>query len=374
MDRHSSVDWPVETELAAWAAIRCQRGEQFVRRAILEYSSMELVRATGQTWEKSMADFKLVEDFKRFPELRPLADRLSSCLEGISSEDTRYAIEQRFGDFLVWAESADSDGEAAPLSLPIEASMVTRYMMHLESRELSLASIRVHVSTISVVHRDLGLPNPTRDPLVKDMMSTLTRRHAGNYPRKARPLTEREIKRILGRLRRPRTREERQEPKLVPFRAALDKALLLTMIQAGLKWSEVAELRWRDITEQPDGTGRIRLPTKWDHPKEVNIAVTSKCVLALVMIKPDNFDDEDYVFDLSKYQVSRRLKRMCEEAGINPSEISGNTPRSTLVNSMHRRGAPIDVIQRQARLKHPVSVLSYLRVPAAEDSLQWLES
>ena len=321
-----------------------------------------------------MTNSRLIEEFKRLPELRSHADRLSQHLEGLSSEETRNAIQKRFGDFLRWAESADTDDEADDLSLPVEASMITRYMMHLESREFSLASIRGHVSVISTVHRALDLPNPTRDPLVKDMMSTLNRRHAGNYPRKARPLTEQEIKKVLRRLRRPRTRSERENPELVAGRAALDKALLLLMIQAGLRWSEAADLRWRDVTEQPDGSGRITLPTKWDHPTEIDVAVTSDCVLALINIKPQDPDEEAYAFDLSKYQISRRLKRMCEEAGINPSEISGNTPRSTLVNNMYRRGAPIDVIQRQARLKHPSAVLSYLKAPSAEETLQWLGS
>ena len=68
-------------------------------------------------------------------------------------------------------------------------------------------------------------------------------------------------------------------------------------------------------------------------------------------IKPKDADEDSSVFRLSSSQVSRRLKRMCEEAGIDSKDISGFTPRATLSRVMNEKGVSTDDMRAQLRMK-----------------------
>ena len=49
-------------------------------------------------------------------------------------------------------------------------------------------------------------------------------------------------------------------------RAAFDKALLLTMVQAGLRRSEAEDLCWDDVGKADDGSGRVTHQAGQDRP------------------------------------------------------------------------------------------------------------
>ena len=118
-------------------------------------------------------------------------------------------------------------------------------------------------------------------------------------------------------------------------RAALDSALLLTMVEAGLRRGEAASLTWWDVSIRSSG------PRYADHPQSPPVYVrirpskseawrmfrlTEDCGQALRAIQPEGVDRRERVFGLSDSQIVRRLKAMCEAAGVNSANVSGNTP------------------------------------------------
>ena len=321
-----------------------------------------------------MDDFRLVKAFEDRPQLEPFAAGIAQYLSGRRSIKTALSIQERFEAFMTWAEQVGLEEGRLVLNLPAKPEDVVRFASSLDSRGMALSSIRSYVSAIGTVHRALGLHNPTSLPVVKDFIAHLSSKHADTRRRQARALTEKEIDLVLRNLDHPRRMRgggmERGE--ITSWRAGVDRALLLAMIQAGLRRTEAANLRWGDVRRHPDATGRLVIRSNTGNRREELVAVTRTCFRALVRIKPDYVDDEASVFSLSDSQIVRRLKTMCDEAGIDFTEVSGNTPRATLLSIMAANGAPIEMVQRQMRLNSPAIVARYVRQPDAGEPLKWL--
>ena len=196
---------------------------------------------------------------------------------------------------------------------------------------------------------------------------------------KASALSTDELKYVLESLRTARrTRGGRLETDTaVHQRAGMDRALLLTMMQAGLRRAEASRLAWGDIITAEDGTGRVQLPpiSPFSRTKIVDttiVAITKDCVEALDEIKSPGADDKTRIFKLSGSQISRRMKTMCAVAGIDAERISGNTPRATLARVLTERGASEALIHRQLRLRPSYTRSPYFIEPDAADILHWL--
>ena len=108
------------------------------------------------------------------------------------------------------------------------------------------------------------------------------------------------------------------------------KPCCLTMVEAGMRRSEAANLTWGEVREKEDGSGQVLLPVTWGGQNEVWVDITKECFEVLMYIKPEGVNDNFSVFNLSNSQIHRRLKRMCEEMGIDSTGISADTPRATL--------------------------------------------
>ena len=107
-------------------------------------------------------------------------------------------------------------------------------------------------------------------------------------------------------------------------------------------------------------------------PKYV-VAVNSDCVDALEIIRPEDPVDDLKVFSISPTQLIKRLKAMCEAAGIDSEHVNAHTPRESLIRIMVENGAPFDLIQRQARLRSSSStVQAFIRDHEAGEALDWM--
>ena len=120
-----------------------------------------------------------------------------------------------------------------------------------------MSTISTYVSAIGTMHTAADFSNPTASAEVKDVLSKLRQALVGDESHRARPLLETEIRSILSTVYTPRiTRGRRTETlKGARRRADVDKALLLTMIQAGMRRGDAVGLSWGDIREASDGSG-----------------------------------------------------------------------------------------------------------------------
>ena len=305
-----------------------------------------------------MSEMILVSEFEARPQLAPYASVLAEYLGSRQSARTSQAVQERYRAFIKWAEQMESTEGTQFLSMPVDPSHVVLYAQDMDGRGLAATTIQHYLSAIGTVHRVLGFYAPTNHPEVRAFLAGLRLRDVDRNIRQPEALSEDDVARILQSLHIPRKGRGRgmETRQAVADRARIDRALLLTMIEAGLRRTEVADLVWGDITTLPDGSGLVRVPPGRTGVAGVEVAIAEDCVQALFYIRPEGVDGGECVFGLSGSQINRRLKAMCTAAGIDSDNISSRTPRITMVTLMQARGAPIDMIHRQARL-HPQATL-----------------
>ena len=315
-----------------------------------------------------------VRIFADIPCLREYAPVIAKYVRGRGTEQSALALRDRFEAFENWAEEVESQEGRQILRMPVDASDLVSYAKALDERGMALSTISSYVSAIGTIHTAAGLYNPTADLAVKDILAELRATHANDELRRARSFSEADIEAILSSLHISRRTSARQteRPETAFRRAGVDKALLLTMIQAGMRRNEADRLLWGDIKEHEDGTGRLSLPTKQVAEGRAWVPITEDCLQALKNIMPNGADDGSRVFNLSGSQIARRLKRMCEEAGLDSTDINGHTPRATLFRLMVEKGAPVDMPQRQLRLKQRSVAQKYIDNLDDRGTLRWL--
>ena len=321
-----------------------------------------------------MARMRLVTEFENRPQLAFYAPVIAGYLSSRQSNKTSLSIQERFIAFLEWAERIEWEEGRPVLHLPVEPSDVARYILELDGRGLSLSTIRVYVSAIGTVHRALGLYGPGNHPLVKEALADLRDENADTQLRRAYALSEDDIGRVLRTLHLPRRgRGGRLETQEMAYRrSGVDRAILLTMIQAGLRCGEAANLRWMDVREYSDGSGRINIRSSRSGHDDELVPVTGYCLQVLMDIRPHGVEGDARLFELSGAQIARRLKSMCKAAGLDSEAVSGHTPRATLVRLMLERGAPPAMVQRQSRLRSATTLTPHIMGADTGEALNWL--
>ena len=316
-----------------------------------------------------------VNIFEEIPCLRPRAARMYKYMSSRRSEKSIRALYARFEDFAHWAREVELEAEReghprTVLQMPVEPWDLAAYARWLdEDQGLALSSISSYVSALGSLHVAAGYLNPTGSDAVKSVLAELRDKHASDELRRARALSGDELKSILDTLPTPRrTRGRRRErPQDARKRASVDRALLLSMIVAGMRRSEAADLTWSRVSKRRDGSGMILLPINWAEDSYLWVPISMECLEALMEIKPEGAKGNTRVFSLSGSQINRRLKRMCEEVGIDSTDISGHTPRATLRRLMAEEDFSDAVIEAQLRLKPPRRSAMYLHT---DDDMQ----
>ena len=159
------------------------------------------------------------------------------------------------------------------------------------------------------------------------------------------------------------------------MRGRLDIALASVMSDAGLRISEAAALRWRDVTDAEDGAGLVYIErSKTDQTGEgAYVVITPDTLIALKLFRQDTeaWMEDDPVFGLSMSQISRRVDSMARTAGLGEG-YSGDSGRVGLALRMTRRGAPLQAVQTHGRWKSPSMPARYTRSEKALEALEWL--
>ena len=154
-----------------------------------------------------------------------------------------------------------------------------------------------------------------------------------------------------------------------------DIALASVLSDAGLRISEAADLRWRDVFDAEDGAGLVYIErSKTDQAGEgAYVVITPDTLTALKLLREDTGaqSDSKSVFGLSMSQISRRVDSMARAAGLGEG-YSGHSGRVGLAIRMTRRGAPLQAVQTHGRWKSPSMPARYTRSEKALEALEWL--
>ena len=158
-------------------------------------------------------------------------------------------------------------------------------------------------------------------------------------------------------------------------RGWLDIALASVLSDAGLRISEVASLKWRDVLDAENGAGLVYIErSKTDQAGEgAYVVITPETLVALKLLRQDSeaWTDDESVFGLSMSQISRRVDSMARAAGLGEG-YSGHSGRVGLAIRMTRRGAPLQAVQTHGRWKSPSMPARYTRSEKALEALEWL--
>lgn len=309
--------------------------------------------------------------FEDRPRLRQYDPAIAEYLKNFTSANTTRLFRHRLETFIKWAEEVEREEDREMLRVPIEVSDVIKYARTLDERGLSYATVRAYVWAIGTVHNILKKYNPTADVSVKSVLAEFQAKQIAKQ-RRTYTFSRSVIEDIMDNLQRPRKlRHGAETLEMTRQRAAVDKAMLLTMLQGGMRRSETANLTWSDVIEEADGSGRLLLRTKRSSEDKTRVPITNSCLRTLLAIRPEFFDDDSPVFGMSESQINKRVKRMCEEAGIDPKTVSAHTLRASLARLMLETGAPVGMIEQH--LRHQPPLLMYSANQRESETLQWLE-
>ena len=125
-------------------------------------------------------------------------------------------------------------------------------------------------------HRDAGHASPCAHPGVRNIIAGHARRQ-GVAPRQAQPIDRTAAQAIAATAARPRAGRGGTETRpQAARRAALDVALVYVMRDGLLRRSEAAALRWADLENAEDGSGRLlirRSKTRPGRPRGRRLSV-----------------------------------------------------------------------------------------------------
>ena len=296
--------------------------------------------------------------------------RVADALEDAQAENTRLNYACQFGKFRLWCER---EGQSP---LPAQPEVLAAYAAELADEGKRMATVRLAVSAIVDAHRGVGMDSPVTAG-VSETLRGLTRR-VGAAQRQAKPLDADALAAIRAMALVPRTTRggSLEMEGTARRRGRLDIALASVMSDAGLRISEVAALRWRDVLDAEDGAGLVYIErSKTDQAGEgAYVVVTSDTLAALKRLRQDSetWSDDDLAFGLSRSQVSRRIASMARAAGLGEG-YSGHSGRVGLAIRMTRRGAPLQAVQTHGRWKSPSMPARYTRGEKALEALEWLE-
>ena len=263
--------------------------------------------------------------------------------------------------FIAWALSK---GMAA---LPASPTQVAAYLAErIEEDGHRPATLRVAAAAIAFVHRMAGLDDPCATPEVKRTLRGATRK-AGRGQKQAEGLTAEVLGVIQEAARNPRRgRGGRPEsPQTAESRGDLDIALISLMRDAMLRVSEAAALTWRDIETEADGSGRLLIRrSKTDPEGEGAVVFVSAPTMAALRRIRDRALDAGSVFGLRPNQLSRRIKRAAQAAGLG-SGFSGHSPRVGMARDLARAGIELPSLMTAGRWRSSVMPAHYIRNESA---------
>lgn len=230
----------------------------------------------GSVEEASARDASLSEDsfsdtLAENPELRRLAEEAVSYHEEALSENTRDAYASAWEDFRLFCREHDLRPlPAEPATVALYLSFLSKKMDsetgEVQEEGLAVPTIEQRLSAIAHYHEEAGRESPTSTRSVKNVMAGI-RRSQKHRPEGARPLMTYHIKRMVDSLPKKaeiyaeKKRERAKtasgaeltggEKRYLRLLEARNRALLLVGFAGALRRSEIAALRFEDLSREP---------------------------------------------------------------------------------------------------------------------------
>lgn len=261
-------------------------------------------------------------------------------------------------DWRGWIDyCARSEAEALPVTLPV----LRGYLMERIEAGRKRATLERLLSTLSIVHRLVGLPSPMDSMEFKLMWRAMRREHLTARQRQAKGLTMADLETILATLDPEKPRDVR------------DAALLCTAFETMFRRSELVALNVSDFTVETDGSGRMFLAhSKTDQEGEGVMQYVSPGTVELLknwldmagisdgpLFRSCAHNREHFENALSGRDVARIFKGRALAACLEADKISGHSTRVGATQDLMAHNFSAAEIMRQGRWKSERMIIRY---------------
>ena len=271
------------------------------------------------------------------------------------SESTRDQQDYHWAYFEKWCQTRGAK------SLPADPETVATFIFIQGFVGKKPNTLRGYASSIAAKHRFDKQENPCNDRVAMIIKGFVNRaKKAGQREKRAEPLT---ATACIPR----KTDRGMERPSNARRRGRVDIALISVMRDALLSRSEAAEVLWKHIATEPDGSGRLTIPwSKTDQQAAgVVLYLGPPTMKALDKIRPreplmpQGNEREQKVFGLSGPTISERITAAARAAGLGEG-YSGHSCRVGMAVDLAEAGATMPQLQAVGRWKSSQTVARYV--------------
>ncbi|WP_420466016.1 tyrosine-type recombinase/integrase [Panacagrimonas sp.] len=263
-------------------------------------------------------------------------------------------------DWRVWTGFCSGRGIAV---LPVELPQLRAFLLERIQAGRKRATLEHYLSTLTMIHRLVGLPSPMDSMEARLMWRGLRREHLTQRQRQAKGLTLRDVETILASLNLTEPRDIR------------DAALIGLAFETMFRRSELVALQIEDFQVEADGSGRIFLRrSKTDQEGQGALQYLSPATVQrverwidtaglasgeLFRSTPRSNRPDRYRAPLSDRDVARIFKQRALAAGLDPERISGHSTRVGAAQDLLAANFSGAEIMRQGRWKSERMIVRY---------------
>ena len=341
------------------------------------------------------------EQLAENPELRDLADDAIAYHEEALSENTRRAYRSAWEDFLLFCENKEFQPlPAAPGTVALYLSFLARKIDHetgeVTKEGLSVPTLEQRLSAIKYFHREGDYESPTSANAVKKVMAGIRRRQR-HRSEEAKPLMAYHIKRMVEALskkakiyavkKRDRaktssggelTEGERRFLRLLETR---NRALLLVGFAGALRRSEIASLRFEDLSKEPglgltldirqsktdqEGKGDLiyvrRLESEYDPVRALDAWREASGLNQGAVFRPVTRGGNVQEKPITGRTANNVVQEAVRLAGLSgPEEYSAHSLRAGHATQATKNGVPAEVAMQTTRHESREQFADYVR-------------
>lgn len=310
---------------------------------------------TGDTVSRNPAIIDTVSDVA----LAELIDQARDYAARSKAPSTIRAYRSDWADFTRWCDEHDR------AALPADGETVALYLASLATTHKP-STIARRVAAISQAHQMAGHPTPTTSAAVKAVWSGIRRTHGTKQNGKAPALVE-NIRAMVAALGNDLAGVRDRALLLVGFAGALRRSELVALDVADLAFTPqglVLSIR-RSKTDQ-EGSGREVGVPRGQHAATCPVrSMQSWLSIAGIHDGPvfRPIDRHGHMADrrLSDRAVALIVKRTAEDAGLDPTTLSGHSLRAGLATSAAAAGVGEREIMNQTGHRSTVVMRRYIR-------------
>ncbi len=294
--------------------------------------------------------------------------RIASAAADARAPNTRRTYRGQWRRFAAWCTARGAR------ALPASPVLVAAYLTG-RAETARISTVRVAAAAIAAVHRAGGLEDPAAAPGVRAALAGIARQQAARpdaAPRQAAPLSLAGAAALMALAPWPRRTGRGVESAKVAGRRGLeDRAIVALSFCAGLRRSEIAALRWRDVSPAAPWRGQLKVrvrasKTNPEAAREDRRLLVGRFAAAVSALREADHPAADgRVVPLSPAQINRRIQRLADLAGFDG--VSSHSGRCGLAAELVRRGESTTAVQQAGGWQSPHMVARYASVIAVED-------